>query len=246
MFSCSTCSRMRDYETDEGAPQGGPLSPLLSNIVLDELDKELEKRKLHFVRYADDFVIYVKSKEAGERVMKSVTKFVMTKLRLQVNEKKSAVGRPWNRKFLGIRFTKSVKKAKICLHEKSLKRFKDKIRELTKRNCGKSLQRVIDELMLYIKGWWGYYNIIESKTLLNGIDSWIRRRLRMLLWKQWKNRRTRVKELLKRGITRKYALTTGCARKGYWRMSRCKHVDIALPNETFHSLGLEFPWISRA
>jgi len=233
-------------ETDEGAPQGGPLSPLLSNIVLDELDKELEKRNLHFVRYADDFVIYVKSDVAGERVMKSVTHYVMTKLRLKVNEEKSAVGRPWNRKFLGIRFTKNKKNPKICLHEKSLKRFKDKIRELTSRNCGKSLQRVIDELMKYLKGWWGYFNIIESKTALSRIDNWIRRRLRMLLWKQWKNRRTRVRELLNRGISRKYAVTTGCARKGYWRMSNVKWVVIALPNETFHSLGLEFPWISRA
>lgn len=233
-------------ETEEGAPQGGPLSPLLSNIVLDELDKELEKRKLHFVRYADDFVIYVKSKEAGERVMKSVTRYVTSKLRLKVNEEKSAVGRPWNRKFLGFRFTKNKKNPQICLHEKSLKRFKDKIRELTSRNCGKSLQRVVNELMLYMKGWWGYYNIIESKTQLSRIENWIRRRLRMLLWKQWKNRSTRVRELLKRGIARKYALTTGCARKGYWRMSNVKWVVIALPNETFHSLGLEFPWISRA
>jgi RNA-directed DNA polymerase len=233
-------------ETDEGAPQGGPLSPLLSNIVLDELDKELEHRKLHFVRFADDFVIYVKSDAAGKRVMKSVTKYVTTKLRLMVNEQKSAVGRPWNRKFLGIRFIKSKKNPKICLHEKSLKRFKDKIRELTSRNCGKSLQRVIDELMLYMKGWWGYYNIIESKTQLSRIDNWIRRRLRMLLWKQWKNRRTRVGELLKRGIAEYYAVRTGCARKGYWRMSNVKWVVIALPNETFHSRGLEFPWISRA
>lgn len=233
-------------ETDEGAPQGGPLSPLLSNIVLDELDKELERRNLHFVRYADDFVIYVKSKEAGERVMKSVTRYVTKKLRLKVNEEKSAVGRPWNRKFLGFRFIKSTKNPKICLHEKSLKRFKDRIRELTRRNCGKSLQRVIDELMQYIKGWWGYFNTIESTTALNGIANWIRRRLRMLLWKQWKNRRTRVKELLKRGIAHKYALTTGCARKGYWRMSNVKWVVIALPNDTFHSLGLEFPWISNA
>ena len=132
------------------------------------------------------------------------------------------------------------------MHEKSLKRFKDKIRALTSRNCGKSLQRIINELMLYIKGWWGYYSIIESKTALSRIDSWIRRRLRMLLWKQWKNRRTRVKELLARGIARKHAVPTGCARKGYWRMSRTKYVDIALPTEMFHSLGLEFPWISRA
>ncbi len=233
-------------ETDEGTPQGGPLSPLLSNIVLDELDKELEKRNLHFVRYADDFVIYVKSDVAGERVMKSVTRYVTTKLRLKVNEDKSAVGRPWNRKFLGIRFITNKKNPKICLHEKSLKRFKDKIRELTSRNCGRSLQRVIDELMRYLKGWWGYFNIIESKTALSRIDNWIRRRLRMLMWKQWKNRRTRVRELLKRGISRRYAVTTGCARKRYWRMSNVKWVVIALPNKTFHSLGLEFPWISRA
>ena len=230
----------------EGTPQGGPLSPLLSNIVLDELDKELEKRNLHFVRYADDFVIYVKSKRAGERVMKSVTRFVNTKLRLEVNREKSAVGRPWDRKFLGICFTNSKVNPKIRLHWKTVKKFKDRVRELTNRNCGKSLQRVINELMLYLRGWWGYFNIIESTNRLIGLDSWIRRRLRALVWKQWKNRRTRVRELLKRGVSKHYAVTTGCARKGACRMSNVKWVVIALPDNTFHSLGLEFPWISRA
>jgi RNA-directed DNA polymerase len=232
-------------QNEEGTPQGGPLSPLLSNIVLDELDKELEKRKLHFVRYADDFVIYVKSKRAGERVMKSVSKFVVKKLRLKVNEEKSAVGRPWQRKFLGFSFTNSKKDPKISIHWKSIKRFKDRLRERTKRNCGRSVKQVINETMKYINGWWNYYGICESTNRLKGIAEWIRRRLRSLTWVHWKNRRTRVRELMKRGISKKYAVPTGCSRRGPWRMSKVKWVVIALPNRIFHSLGLIFPWMKE-
>jgi RNA-directed DNA polymerase len=248
--------------SEEGTPQGGPLSPLLSNIVLDELDSrlkgdgrpegaersgnELEKRNLHFVRYADDFVIYVKSQRAGERVLESVKRYVTTKLGLKVNEEKSAVGRPWLRKFLGICLTNSKANPKIRLHWKTVKRFKDGIRKLTSRNCGRSLQRVIAELMRYIQGWWGYFGIIESTNRLATVAGWIRRRLRSLLWKQWKNRRTRVGQLLKRGVSKSKAVTTGCARKGPWRMSRVKWVVIALPDSMFQSLGLESPWDFRA
>ena len=229
--------------TIEGTPQGGPLSPLLSNIVLDELDKELEKRALKFVRYADDCVIYVASKRAGERVMRSVSKFITRRLRLRVNEEKSSVGRPWSAKYLGLSMTNSRTKPKIRLHWKTPQRFKERIRELTRRTIGRSLSRVIEELNQFLRGWWGYFSIIESHSKLAGIENWIRRRLRSLLWKQWKNRRTRVRELHKRGISKQQALTTGCARKGAWRMSQVKWVMIALPNQHFDSLGLVIPWI---
>jgi RNA-directed DNA polymerase len=232
--------------TLEGTPQGGPLSPLLSNIVLDELDKELEKRGLHFVRFADDCVIYVGSERAGKRVMESVSNFVTNKLKLQVNRQKSAVGRPWDRKYLGCCFTNSRTRPQLRLHWKTIKRFREKVRSITRRQRGRSLQQVVDELTKYMRGWWGYFSIAESRNRLRPLDHWVRRRLRALLWKQWKNRRTRVRELLKRGIWRSYALTTGCARKGAWRMSVVKWVVIALPNSYFHSLGLVFPWLDPA
>ena len=228
--------------TIEGTPQGGPLSPLLSNVVLDELDKELEKRALKFVRYADDCVIYVASKRAGERVMRSVTKFITRRLRLKVNAQKSSVGRPWSGKYLGFSMTNSRAKPKVRLHWKTLQRLKNRIRELTKRTIGRSLCRVIEELNQFLRGWWGYYRAIESLSKLSGIENWIRRRMRSLVWKQWKNRRTRVRELHQRGISKQRALTTGCARKGAWRMSQVKWVMIALPNDHFESLGLVIPW----
>ena len=229
--------------TEEGTPQGGPLSPLLSNIVLDELDKELEKRDLCFVRFADDSVIFVRSKRAANRVMKSITGFIEKRMRLKVNREKSAVGRPWSSKYLGFCLTNSRKKPLIRIHWKSIKRFKERIREITSRRRGRSLSFVIDELMGFTRGWWNYYGITESLNRMRPLAHWIRRRLRALIWKQWKNRRTRVRELLKRGLSRKYALTTGCARKGPWRMSIVKWVQIALPDEYFKSLGLVFSWI---
>ncbi len=228
--------------TDEETPQGGPLSPLLSNIVLDELDKELEKRGLCFVRYADDCVIFVRSKRAGSRVMESVSHFIIKKLRLKVNQEKSAIGRPWQRKYLGFCVTNSRTNPKIRIHWKTIKRFKERVRDITARRRGRSLKQVIDELMGYVQGWWNYYRLTESFNRLRPLDHWIRRRLRALIWKQWKNRRKRVRELLKRGIFRRYALTTGCARKGPWRISHAgsviKWVQIALPDAYFTSLGL--------
>ena len=230
-------------ETEEGTPQGGPLSPLLSNIVLDELDKELEKRSLKFARYADDCVIYVGSKLAGERVMRSVSKFIVKRLRLKVNEEKSSVGRPWKSKYLGFSMTDSRKKPKIRIHWKSRERMKEKVREITGRNRGRSLRSVIGELTEYLRGWWGYYGFVDSVSSLSRLDSWIRRRLRSLLWKQWKNRRTRVRELHRRGISKMTALKTGCSRKGAWRLSKVKWMQIAIPNKHFESLGLVIPWI---
>jgi RNA-directed DNA polymerase len=231
-----------EQPTKEGTPQGGPLSPILSNIVLDELDKELEKRGLCFVRYADDCVIFVRSKRAGDRVMQSVSRFIEKKLRLKVNREKSAVGRPWERKYLGFCLTNSRKNPKIRIHWKTIKRFKQRVREITARRRGRSLFQVINELKQFFSGWWNYYRLTESVNRLRPLPHWIRRRLRALVWKQWKNRKTRVGELLKRGVSRSYAVTTGCARKGPWRMSKVKWVNIALPDKHFESLGLSFPW----
>lgn len=232
--------------TDEGTPQGGPLSPLLSNIVLDELDKELEQRGLHFVRYADDFVIYVKSKRAGQRVMDSVKRYVTRTLRLKVNEAKSSVGRPWSSKFLGFCLTQSRTAPKIRIHWKSIKRFRQRVVEITCRTRGRSLERILDELMSYMRGWWQYYGIAESRNRLKPLAHWVRRRLRALVWKQWRNRRTRIRNLIASGINRESALTTGCARKGPWRMSRVYWVHLALPDTYFAELGLQFPWTDPA
>jgi RNA-directed DNA polymerase len=229
--------------TKEGTPQGGPLSPLLSNIVLDELDKELEKRDLRFVRYADDCVIFVRSERAGNRVMESISRFIEKKLRLKVNRDKSAVGRPWERKYLGFCVTNSRTNPKIRIHWKSIKRFKERVREITSRRRGRSLVQVIGELREFMNGWWNYFGITESFNRLRPLAHWIRRRLRAVVWKHWKNRRTRVGELLKRGVSRNYAVTTGCSRKGPWRMSKVKWVNIALPDAYVTSLGLVFPWI---
>jgi RNA-directed DNA polymerase len=229
--------------SEEGTPQGGPLSPLLSNIVLDELDKELEKRGLCFVRYADDCVIFVGSKRAGSRVMESTSRFIEKKLRLKVNLEKSAVDRPWNRKYLGFCVTNSRKNPKIRIHWQTIKRFKDRIREITARRRGRSISQVVGELKEFMSGWWNYFGITESFNRLRPLQHWVRRRLRAVIWKHWKNRRTRVGELLKRGVYRDQALTTGCARKGPWRMSKVKWVQIALPDLHFKSLGLVFPWI---
>jgi len=228
--------------TEEGTPQGGPLSPLLSNIVLDELDKELEKRTLKFVRYADDCVVYVASKRAGERVKESMTKFITKRLRLKVNEAKSSVGRPWRSKYLGFSLTSTRAQPRIKLHWKTLDRLKAKIRELTRRQRGRSLKAIIAELNEYLRGWWGYFSQMETPYQLARLDGWIRRRLRSYVWKQWKNRRTRVGNLLKLGISKETAVKTGCSRKGAWRMSQVKWVMIALPNHYFTSRGLVIPW----
>ena len=231
-----------EQPTQEGTPQGGPLSPLLSNVVLDELDKELEKRGLCFVRYADDCVIFVRSQRAGNRVMESISRFIEKKLRLKVNRDKSAVGRPWERKYLGFCVTNSRTNPKIRIHWKTIRRFRERVREITARRRGRSLSQVIGELREFMNGWWNYFGITESFNRLRPLAHWIRRRLRALVWKHWKNRRTRVGELLKRGVSRSYAVTTGCSRKGPWRMSKVKWVHIALPDAYFTSLGLLFPW----
>jgi len=227
--------------TEEGTPQGGPLSPLLSNIVLDELDKELEKRGHRYVRYADDARIFCKSAKAAERVMQSITRFLTVKLKLKVNKDKSAVSRPWIGKFLGFTYFQMCGQSKIRIHAKSMKRFKDKVRELTCRKRGKSLWQVIQELNHYFRGWWNYFGLTEARHFLKGLKTWLLRRLRSLVWKQWKNPKTRVRNLKKLGISHHDAMLCGNARKKYWHMSKIKWVAIAMPERYFIDKGLYLP-----
>ncbi|MEK4221365.1 group II intron reverse transcriptase/maturase [Bacillus sp. FSL W8-0116] len=224
--------------TEEGTPQGGPLSPLLSNIVLDELDKELEKRGHKFVRYADDCNIYVKSKRAGERTMASVKRFIEGKLRLKVNEKKSAVDRPWKRKFLGFSFTPS-KEPKVRIAKQSLKRMKKKVREITSRKIPYPMEYWIKKLNQYLLGWYGYFALADTKSIFEDLDGWIRRRLRMCLWKNWKTSKTRIRNLIKLGVPEWKAYEWGNSRKGYWRISKSPILHRTLGNSYWSNQGLK-------
>ncbi len=217
----------------EGTPQGGPLSPLLSNIVLDELDKELEKRGLRFVRYADDIVIFVRSRKAGERVLESVTRFLRNRMKLKVNNTKSSVELPWNIKFLGFRITQMMGRTRLGIHPKALESFKDKVREITRRTRGISLFTVIRELNRFIPGWLNYFRIGLSKKLIKELNRWIVRRLRAFLWKQWKLPRTKVRNLKKLGINHSDAVKLGNTRKGAWRVSKYQSMNYALPAKWF-------------
>jgi RNA-directed DNA polymerase len=222
---------------DEGTPQGGPLSPLLSNIVLDELDRELERRGLRFVRYADDCNVYVRSRRAAERVMEGMKRFIARKLKLKVNEAKSAVGRPWERKFLGFSFT-SGREPKRRLAPQAIERFKKRVRELTGRTRGVSMERMASELGQYLHGWLGYFGKCETPTVLQSLGEWFRRRLRSVIWKQWKGRRRRLVELRKRGVEEGLAVRTAWSSHGPWRLSRSLSLSLALPNAYFDSLGI--------
>jgi RNA-directed DNA polymerase len=222
---------------DEGTPQGGPLSPLLSNIVLDELDQELEKRGHKFARYADDCNLYVRSERAGQRVMKSLRRFISAKLRLRINETKSAVARPQERKFLGFSFTSEAKPRRIIAPKAQL-RFKDRIREITSRTRGRQLKDVLQELNRYLDGWRGYFGFCETPEVLKSLDGWIRRRLRAFLWRHWKTFKKRRTALLQRGLNRQDATKLAASRKGPWRISHSKPLDRALPIRFFDSLGL--------
>jgi len=225
-------------DTKEGAPQGGPLSPLLSNVVLDELDKELEERGHLFVRYADDCNIYVKTRKAGERVKKSITAFIENRLKLKVNQDKSAVDRPWKRKFLGFSFTWN-KDPKVRISPQSMKRVKATIREITSRKKPLSMEQRIKELNQYLTGWGGYYVLADTPSVFQGLDSWIRRRLRMCLWKQWKKPKTKVKRLVSLGIPKDKAFEWGHTRKGLWRIAGSPILERSLDNQYWKSIGLK-------
>ena len=222
--------------TEEGTPQGGPLSPLLSNIVLDDLDKELERRGHKFVRYADDCNIYVRSRRSGERVKASVTSYLETRLRLRVNESKSAVDRPWKRKFLGLSLLAQGRR--IRLAPQSIVRVKDKIRSLTQRSAGVSMSERIKRLNQYLGGWIGYFALAETPSIFKELDEWLRRRLRLCQWKQWKRIRTRVRELRALGLKETDVWAAAGSRKSYWRISASPPLHKALSNAYWAAQGL--------
>jgi len=223
--------------TEEGTPQGGPLSPLLSNLMLDVLDKELEKRGHRFVRYADDCNIYVRSQRAGERVMAGIEQFLAKRLKLKVNKAKSAVAKPSARKFLGFSFT-GEKQPRRRIAPQAIDRCKARVRELTRRTGGRSLSQVAKELSRYLIGWRGYFGFCETPSVLREFDQWIRRRLRAIAWKQWKRGRTRYTKLRRRGVGRDLAARTAGSPHGPWRLSHSPALDIALPNAFFAALGV--------
>jgi RNA-directed DNA polymerase len=223
--------------TEMGTPQGGPLSPLLANILLDELDKELEKRGHRFVRYADDFHIYVKSKKAGYRVKNSISEFIEKKLKLKVNREKSAVDRPWKRKFLGFSFTQH-KIPKVRVHNKSLKKLKEKIRALTSRSKGWSMTHRIKRLNQYLMGWCGYFALADTESIFRKLDGWIRRRLRMCMWKDWKLPKARKRNLIRLGVPKGKAHEWANSRKGFWRVTKSPILERTLNNSYWNCLGL--------
>jgi RNA-directed DNA polymerase len=223
--------------TEEGTPQGGPLSPLLSNLMLDVLDKELEKRGHRFVRYADDCNIYVRSQRAGERVLAGIERFLEKRLKLKINKAKSAVAKPSVRKFLGFSFT-GGQEPRRRIAPQALARFKAKVRELTRRTRGRSLVQIAKELSTYLIGWRGYFGFCQTPSVLRVLDQWIRRRLRAVAWKQWKYGPARFAELRRRGVGRDLAAQTAGSPRGPWRLANSPALTIALPNGFFASLGL--------
>jgi RNA-directed DNA polymerase len=221
----------------EGTPQGGPLSPLLSNIVLDELDRELERRGHRHVRYADDCNIYVRSERAGQRVMMSITRFITQRLKLKVNETKSAVARPQERKFLGFSFTNEPE-VRRAIAPKALTRFKDKIREITRQAKGISIETTVKRLATYMVGWRGYFGFCETPEVLIGLVRWVRLRLRCALWRQWKTPRRRRAALLQLGVRSRLAANTAGSGRGPWYLARSKALSVGASNAYFRSLGL--------
>lgn len=224
-------------ETEEGCPQGSPISPLLGNIMLNELDKELERRGHKFCRYADDCNIYVRSRKAGERVMKSITKYLEDKLKLKVNKEKSAVDRPWKRKFLGFTFYQWYGKIGIRVHEKSVAKFKNKIKEITKRSNGWSMEHRLLKLRQLIIGWINYFGIADMVRLVKSLDEWIRRRIRMCFWKQWKKIKTKYYNLKKLGASEEKAWQYANTRKSYWRISNSPILNTTLTNAYLEKIG---------
>ena len=221
----------------QGTPQGGPLSPLLSNILLTELDRELERWGHAFCRYADDCNIYVRSQAAGERVLAGISQFLSERLKLTVNEAKSAVARPWERKFLG--YSLSWHKApKLRIAPTSLKRLEDKIREVLKGARGRSVRRTIEELNPVLRGWAAYFKLTETKRALEEIDGWLRRKLRCILWRQWKRPYTRARNLMKAGLKEERAFRSAFNQRGPWWNSGASHMNSAFPKVFFDRLGL--------
>jgi RNA-directed DNA polymerase len=223
--------------TDAGTPQGGPLSPLLSNLVLDELDQELERRGHRFVRYADDGQIFVRSERAGHRVMASMTRFITKKLRLKVNEEKSAVARPWARKFLGFSFTVHTD-PKRRLAPETVRRLRRRVRTLTRRTRGVSVDQMVEDLNRYLRGWRGYFGYCETPSVLEDLDKWIRRRLRAVRWKQWKRGRRRFAGLRAHGARGDLVAQTAGSSHGPWRIAKSPALNYAFPNAYWDSLGL--------
>ena len=225
--------------TTEGTPQGGNLSPLLSNIYLTAFDKLLESRGHKFVRYADDCNIYVKSRRAAERVMASCVKFLEGKLKLKVNQQKSQVGSPLKLKFLGFSLYKTGKKAGIRPHGKSIKRFKDKIRELTSRKQARSVTNILQRIKRYTTGWLGYYSIADMESKIGSLNEWLRRRIRQIYWKQWKKIKTKHDNLVRLGINNSKAWEWANSRKGYWRIADSYILHRSLTNEYLASVGYD-------
>jgi group II intron reverse transcriptase/maturase len=221
----------------EGTPQGGPLSPLLSNILLDDLDRELERRGHCFCRYADDSNIYVRSKRAGKRVLASITRFLEGRLKLRVNSAKSAVDRPWNRIFLGYSMTYHMK-PRLKVPAGSLDRLKAKLRVVMRRGRGRSLRRVIEELTPILRGWVNYFRWVETKGVLEELDGWIRRKLRCILWRQWKRSFTRAKNLMKRGLSEKRSWQSATNQRGSWWNAGASHMNQAFPKSCFDRMCL--------
>jgi RNA-directed DNA polymerase len=224
--------------TEEGTPQGGPLSPLLSNIMLDDFDRELEKRGLRFARYADDCNIYVKSEKAGRRVMEAAVRYLIEKLKLKVNQQKSAVDNPSNRKFLGFTFTQGKEPNRIAVHESRVKRLKEKVKGAIKKMRGSKLTVSIrKELMPITRGWTNYFKVVEARSIFRSLDGWIRRKIRGILWRQWKKPRTRRKRLISLGLKEYTAKTTAYSSKGPWRMARTSGMHQALSNGVLEAMG---------
>ncbi|EFJ8930310.1 group II intron reverse transcriptase/maturase [Escherichia coli] len=220
-----------------GMPQGGPLSPLLSNILLDELDKELERRGHSFCRYADDCNIYVSSRKAGDHLLKDIRAFVENKLKLKVNEKKSAVARPWERKFLGYSVTWH-KQAKLKIALTSVNRLKEKVRSLTTGNRSKSVKATINALTPVLRGWISYFRLTEVRGVVEELDGWIKRKLRCLLWRQWKRPRTRAKNLQRAGLSKDRAMISAYNNHGPWWNSGSSHMNQAIKTAWFRRQGL--------
>jgi group II intron reverse transcriptase/maturase len=224
--------------SEEGTPQGGPLSPVLSNIYLTKFDKLLEEKGLKFVRYADDLNIYVKSHRAALRVLESSTRFLEGTLKLKVNQDKSMVGSPLKLKFLGFTLGMNKDGPYVRIHEKSQRRFKDKVKTITRRNRGRSVKVILLELRRYVTGWMGYYRLAALKTKLKEYDGWVRRRMRTYIWKQWKTVRNKFKNLRKLGIGRETAWMWANTRKGHWRISGSQVLSMSMTNKYLEGLGL--------